>query len=180
MIYVAELFYWQDQQSFPFQKAFLVTVRTVAQWCTHYQAKLLAPAKEYTGSIERQGVLPSEPAGKASFVTELVQWIFENSEIDELFYLLLDNQPISQANRVAKFDHRDDTCCWFLNLTESEFAILQDAWGKNGLPLDLFYPEREMVCVPYPGKGLKAKVLRLFGAQKCYTPMQWRTRVNNK
>jgi hypothetical protein len=177
MSYAAELLYWQDQRNFPFQKAFLVTARTVAQWCTHYQAKVLVPIRKHQNPIEKQGILPSEPAEKAFFVTELIQWIFSNSQIEELFYLLLDNQPTPQTNRVAKFDHHDDTCCWCLNLTESEFIILQDAWSKNGLPVDLFYPEQETVCMPYPGNGLKAKVLRLFGVQKCYTPLQWRTRV---
>lgn len=41
------------------------------------------------------------------------------------------------------------------------------------LPEDLFYPEQETRCVPYPGKGLKAKLLRSVGMQKCYTPLQW-------
>lgn len=63
MIYMTELFYWQDQR-FPFQKAFLVTARAVAQWCTYYQAKLLAPARRYQGPIENQGILPSEPVKK--------------------------------------------------------------------------------------------------------------------
>lgn len=180
MIYTAELFYWQDRQSFPFQKAFLVTARTVAQWCTHYHAKLLAPARNYQGAIEKRGILPNESTEKTSFVTDLVQWIFANSEIDELFYLLLDNQPVQQANRVAKFDHHDDTCCWVLNLTEIEYAILQHSWSENGLPINLFYPQQETLCLPYPGNSLKAKVLRLLGVQKCYTPMQWQTRVNNQ
>ncbi|MFN3925719.1 MAG: hypothetical protein ACK4QL_00010 [Pseudanabaenaceae cyanobacterium] len=104
-----------------------------------------------------------------------MQWIFANSIVDELFYLLLDDEPV---NKIAKFDHHDDTCCWFLNLTESEFGILQDAWHRNNLPVNLFYPDRETVCVPYPGDSLKSKVLRLLGGQQCYTPMQWQTRIS--
>lgn len=181
VIYAAELFYWQDQESFPFERAFLVTARTVAQWCTHYQAKLVIPTRNYAGAIEKRGTLPSESAERASFITELAQWIFANSEINELFCLFLDNQPIvPQANRVAKFDHHDDTCCWALNLTEIEYTILQHAWSENDLPTNLFYPQQETVCAPYPGSGLKAKVLRLLGAQRCYTPMQWQTRVSKK
>ncbi len=172
MIYAAELFYLQDQRDFPLQEAVLVTAKTIAQWCTHYQAKLLAPAKKYQGPIERQGILPSELAERASFVEGLVQWIFVNSQIEELFYLLLDDRPVSQADRIAKFAHHDDTCCWFLNLSEDEFVILQDAWRKNDWPANLFYPENETFCVAHPGNSLKAKVLRALGVQKCYTPMQ--------
>lgn len=177
MIYAAELYYLQDQKDFPFQRAVLITAIAVAQWCTHFHAKLLAPAKKQISPIEKQGTLPDERAQKESFVSELVEWIFANSMVTDLFYLLLDNKPIPQANGVAKFDHHDDTCCWVLNLTENEFAFLQDAWRKNDLPANLFYPEHETVCVPYPGNGLRSKVLRLLGAQKCYTPMQWQTLV---
>ncbi len=172
MIYAAELFYLQDQRDFPFQKAVLVTVKTISQWCTHYQAELLASAKKYQGPIKKQGGLPSEPAERASFVEDLVQWVFVNSQIDELFNLLLDNRPVPQKDRVAKFDHHDDTYCWFLNLSKDEFANLQDAWHKIDLPENLFYPENETLCLAYPGNSLKAKLLRALGVQKHYTPMQ--------
>lgn len=178
MLYAAELFYWQEQRDFPFQKAVLVTASTVAQWCTHFRARLLAPrGRLATG--EKWGALPTVPAERAAFVAELVCWIFAHSLVEELFYLLIDDEPVPQAGRVAKFDHHDDTCCWLLNLTGSEFVALQDAWRDNGLPPDLFYPEQEMVCIPYPGRSLKSRVLRLLGAQKCYTPLQWRTRESN-
>ncbi len=176
MLYAAELFYLQDQRDFPFQKAVLVTARAVAQWCSHFQARLIVPPEKYTVPTEKQGILPTDTVEREAFITELVQWIFANSMVDELFYLLLDDEPIPQVSKVARFDHHDDTCCWFLNLTESEFGSLQNAWQENDLPIDLFYPEQKIVCVPYPGNGIKATVLRLFGAKKCYTPMQWQTR----
>ncbi len=173
MIYVAELYYLQDQRDFPFQKAVLVTAQTVAQWCAHYRAKLIAPAKTVQGPAEKQGLLPIQPLERALLVEQIVQWIFANSLTDDLFYLLLDDQPISAPNGAAKFDHPDDTCCWFLNLNEDEFDALQAAWRENGLPANLFYPKDKAVCVPFPGSSLKAKMLRALGAQKCYTPMQW-------
>lgn len=130
--------------------------------------------------IEKQGLLPIDSSEREAFVTELVRWIFANSIVEDLFYLLLDDGPVPQENKVARFDHHDDTCCWFLNLSESEFAILQDVWRKNDLPANLFYPEQETVCVPYPGNSLKSRVLRLSGVQKCYTPMQWQNIVNGR
>ncbi len=180
MIYAAELFYLQDQQDVPFQRAVLVTAKTVAQWCTHFQAKLLSHSKAYKGLTEKQGVLPAEPLEKQVFVTELIQWIFAYSEVQDLFFLLLDNEPMPRIGRVAKFDHHDDTCCWFLNLDLKEFTVLQEVWGRNNLPLNLFYPQEETICVPYPGNNLKSKVLRLLGVQRCYTPMQWQNLRNEK
>jgi hypothetical protein len=107
------------------------------------------------------------------FIADLVGWLFENSIIDDLFCLFLDSEPTPKPGKVAKFDHHDDTCCWVLNLTETEFAHLQAVWRANGLPEDLFYPERAGLCIPYPGMGLKARLLRALGIQKCYTPKQW-------
>ncbi|MCX7683173.1 MAG: hypothetical protein N2508_14605 [Anaerolineae bacterium] len=175
MVYAAELFYFQDQQDFPFQRAVLVTAKTIARWCTHFQARLIAPGKKQAAG-EKQGRLPDAPAEREAFVTELVQWLFAHSVVEELFCLLLDDEPVPRAGKVAKFDHHDDTCCWLLNLSESEFADLQNAWRENDLPSDLFYPVQEMICIPYPGHGLKPRVLRLLGVRKCYTPAQWRTR----
>lgn len=172
MLYLAELYYLQDQRDFPFQKSVLVTATTVAQWCTHFYARVIASRSHLT-LTEKKGLLPTNPQEKEIFVAQLVDWLFENSISDELFCLLLDNEPVSRSGKVAKFDHHDDTCCWVLNLTEDEFAECQAKWLANGLPNDLFYPEHRTLCMPYPGVGLKAKLLRAFGAQKCYTPKQW-------
>lgn len=173
MIYAAELFYLQDQRDFPFQKAVLVTAKTVAQWCSYFQARLLSHSRTYRGLTEKQGMLPTNPLDKQAFITELVQWIFAYSEIQELFFLLLDKKPPPHTEKVATFDHHDDTCCWFLSLDPEEFVMLQEAWRRNDLPLDLFYPQEETICLPYPGSNLKSKVLRFLGVQRCYTPLQW-------
>lgn len=173
MRYAAELFYWQDQQDFPFQKAVLVTAKTVAQWCAYFHTRVLSSSKRSEHLLERKGALPTDTREKEAFVTELLLWLWDHSDVEDVFYFLLDDEPVPQAGKVAKFDHHDDTCCWFLNLTESEFLTLQDAWRNNDLPIDLFYPEQKMIRVPYPGNGWKAKALRLLGVQRCYTPLQW-------
>ncbi len=172
MRYLAELFYFQDQRDFPFRKSVLVTATTVAQWCTHFYARIIAPRSRIIPT-EKKGLLPADLQEREIFVAQLVDWLFENSISDELFCLLLDDKPVPRSGGVAKFDHHDDTCCWVLNLTEEEFAECQAKWQANGLPKDLFYPEHETLCVPYPGRGLKAKFLRAFGVKKCYTPKQW-------
>jgi len=171
MRYLPELYYLQDKRDFPFQKSVLVTATTVAQWCTHFHARIIAP-KNHILPIEKEGLLPTAPQEKETFVAQLVDWLFENSISDELFCLLLDDKPVPRSGEEAKFDHHDDTCCWVLNLTEEEFTECQAKWWANGLPKDLFYPEQESLCIPSPGRGLKAKLLRVLGVKKCSTPKQ--------
>ncbi len=170
--YLPELYYLQDSKDFPFRQAVMVTAVTIAQWSARFYAKLLVP-KSKQGVQERSGALPKGMQERESFVVGLVEWLFESSAIDELFCLLLDSEPIPNPTKVAKFDHHDDTCCWVLNLTEEEFAQLQSSWVDHGLPEDLFYPEHLGLCMPRPGTSLKARLFRLLGVQKCYTPKQW-------
>jgi hypothetical protein len=152
----------------------LVTAKTVAQWCSYYDAKLLVPKASNLAPKQRTGSLPSDSQVKEVFVSELVNWTFENSLMNDLFALFLDDGPLPQSEGVAKFDHHDDTCCWVLNLNEGEFEELQAAWEAHDLPRDLFYPPQEVdYCIPVPGNGLKARVLRYLGVKNCYTPKQW-------
>ncbi|MCS6781943.1 MAG: hypothetical protein RMI89_00185 [Gloeomargarita sp. SKYBB_i_bin120] len=74
--------------------------------------------------------------------------------------------------------HADDTGCWVLNLTASEFAELKRVWVDNGLSPDLFYPESETIVVPCNGKGLLAPLLRWLGLTSSYTPRQWRAKFD--
>jgi hypothetical protein len=172
MHYLPELFYLQDQIAFPFQKAFLITATGVSRWSSYYYARLITPKSRDITPVEQKGSLPIGIEKKETFITELVTWLFENSQVDQLFCLFLDDEPLTQTGRVAKFDHHDDTCCWVLNLLETEFSDLQKLWKLNGLPQDLFYPEEYAFCIPYAGTGLNAKLLRIVGVKKCFTPKQ--------
>jgi hypothetical protein len=176
MAYLAELYYLQDRRDFPFRKAVSVTATTVGRWSSHFSAEVIVTGAEDVARTRKRGPLPAGPEEKATFVAELVDWIFENSMADALFRLWLDDEPEPRSSQAPKFDHHDDSGSWVLNLTEREFAELQTAWKVQGLPQDLFYPEEETRCVPYPGPGMKARVLRFVGVQKCYTPKQWEKR----
>ncbi|MCS7261679.1 MAG: hypothetical protein NZ765_13050 [Anaerolineae bacterium] len=174
MIYLAELYYLQDQQHFPYQKAVSVTATAVARWCTHFYARVIVPTSKSANLVmEKCGCLPADPEQRGTFVADCVRWLWQSSVIPDLFCLLLDDRPVPCKDRVAKFDHHDDPCCWVLNLSEHEFAVLQHIWKANDLPEDLFYPEGKQVCIPWPGTNRKARLLRALGAQKCYTPRQW-------
>ncbi len=141
MLYLSNLDYLQEQEDFPFRHAVLVTATAIGRWSNHFHAKLIAPKSKHIGLIDKRGRLPLNEQHKETFIADLVRWIFENSFCDELFCLLLDDEPIPKPGKIAKFDHHDDTCCWVINLSEIEFAQLQHIWRTNGLPEDLFYPE---------------------------------------
>lgn len=173
MTYLPELHYLQDQRDFPFRKAVLVTACTVGRWSRYFCTELIAAKSKQVAPTCRSGSLPTILEEKETFIAELVSWLFENSLADELFCLFLDDDPVPQPGKVAKFDHHDDTCCWVLNLAQDEFVELQAEWKDHGLPTDLFYPEENTLCMPYPGTGLKARLFRSVGVQKCYTPRQW-------
>lgn len=173
MIYLPELYYLQCRNGgLPSQWAVRVTAVAISRWCTHFYAKIIVPKRGYEGPLERQGLLPADVREREAFVSDVLDWLFGNSEVENVFGLLLDDGAI-RPGRVAKFDHHDDTCCWALNLTEKEFAQLQAVWRANGLPEDLFYPEQLQICVPVQGTGWKARLLRALGAQKCYSPKEW-------
>jgi hypothetical protein len=173
MLYLPELYYLQDQPDFPLSRAIEVTAVTVSRWCAWYEARLIAPASKSITPIQKSGQLPAELQARQEFVGDLVAWILTSSNPPELFTLLLDDQALSKQDRVARFDHHDDTCCWVLNLLTEQFTELQLAWQAQGLPADLFYPEGMEICVPYPGKSWRARLLRRLGGQRCYTPKQW-------
>lgn len=173
MLYLPELYYLQDQKDFPLQKAIEITVITVSQWCRFYEARLIAPISKGTIPFQKSGALPEVTSEREMFVRALVEWLFTHSNPPDLFTLLLNDQPIDAKGGVAKFDHHDDTCCWVLNVTESEYAQLRLAWQINDLPEDLFYPDGKQICLPYAGKSWKARLLRILGGQRCYTPRQW-------
>ena len=173
MHYLPELYYLQDQKDFPLQKAVQVTAAAVGLWCDFFYAKIIMPKSKLLPSVDKQGQLPKYAGDREIFIVDLVNWLFENSLATGLFTLFLDDEPTPKRDKVAKFDHHDDTCCWVLNLTETEFSQLQSVWRENDLPEDLFYPEQAGLCIPYPGSGFKAKLWRALGVLKTYTPKQY-------
>ncbi len=183
MHYLPELYYLNHPGEFPFRYAFTVTARTVARWCTHFEARLIMPFRELPDGWERRGELPEDIEERDRFVADLVDWLFDNSACEELFYLMLDDEPLPKQNgfdeyKVAKFDHHDDTCCWVLNLSEEEFAQLQSSWVEHNLPDDLFYPEDLCVCEVRPPTTWLGKLLNLLFGYQCSvyaTPKQRET-----
>ncbi len=84
MLYLPELYYLQDHPQFPFWQAVRLTAATVARWCTHFEAKLIAPNRKIEPA-EQRGRLPTKPKERADFVSALVDWLIDCSLTDELF-----------------------------------------------------------------------------------------------
>jgi len=181
--YLPELHYFWDTKDFSkenFHRAVEVVAITLAGFSDYYSAKLLAP-KKGVQETKREGKLPAK---KDIFVKELLKWIYENSQLEDIFQLFLGDEEMvtSLDNYRPKFEHHDDTCCWFLNLTEKEFKQLQKNLKKNNLPEDLFYESSKAICVKNQPKTLVGKFFRSLGfvSQRCYTPKQWEEEQKKK
>lgn len=161
MVYNFETYY---SDKIDFIKAVKIVASYTANLCEFYEAEIIAPKKGYKGTKSRHGQLSVND--KEKFITDIIDWILENSEISELFKLFLYNNPIQNAEPRI-FDHHDDTCCWALNLTADQFTELQKELKSNDLPEDLFFDSNKSVCVKSKG------IMGLLGFNKCYTPKEY-------
>ena len=168
MRYFPEVYYFYDQQGFPFEKAVLVTARKVSEWCTHYKAKLTGPAKVV---MERRGSLPLEAQEKQTFVDDLVRWVLANSYPDDFALLLYDFEISQGKDELANFQHAHGTCCWGLDMTEQQFQELRHAWKQNELPEDLFYQEGQETKIALPTGPIKPGCT--VETYQAYTPKRW-------
>ena len=177
MIYLPELYYLYNTK-FPFKKAVKVTAKSVGKYCSGYKARLISNDKSVKETL-KEGKLPKSPKEKEIFIEKLVDWIFKNSWVKDLFALFLYKDYPPNKKGIAKFDHHDDTCCWSLYLEKKEFSELKKSWKKNNLPEDIFYPESKQICISQKDgivwKSLK-KIGFTGGSYKCYTPKQWGNR----
>jgi hypothetical protein len=171
MIYLADTFYWHDP-NFPAMEALRVTATTVGKWCRYYDARLLAPRKCDSAEVNRWGRLPDAPGDRVAFIGSLLEWL-ERCSVVWTFRLVMDDSPIEKETlEDPTFALYDELGALELNLTREEFADLQAAWRAAGLPDDLLAPAGEFFCIPWPGEGLFARLLRVLGVQKCYSPRE--------
>ncbi len=179
MHYVPEFYYLYNQPEFPLAKAIRIIATHLAQFCSYYEARLIVPNKGVLVT-EKRGELPASSSKKVQFVAELLQWFINNSEFPDLFCLRLYNEPRT-PQECAIFDHSDDTCCWVLNISETQFTSLQYAWQEAGLPRDLFYPEKQTIIVTKPldwfGRAL-THIGFTFNGGRHYTPKQWAEKMS--
>ena len=130
MIYQCEADYFQNK-NYPLNKAILVIAGVVSRWCKFYQAKVIYP-KNKKQSVSFDGELSSTIKNKREKITEIVNLVLNNSEMPDIFYLKIDDREIS-PERIAKFDHHDDTDCWVLNLelNEPPYELTVKGWSED-------------------------------------------------
>lgn len=147
-----------------FAKLVTVAASFVSTKTEFYNAELTLPADRTIAEKVRQGALPEEK--REEFIKHLVDWLIKNSLNQELFKLMLYNEPASSSEPMP-FDHHDDSCCWVLNLSESDFEEFKLFLESHSLPVDLFYKSTESVLVKNKG------ILGILGFQKSYTPKEY-------
>ena len=178
MIYLPEYSYYFRKKDFPFEKAVIVTAKSISKGCKGYKAQLISPKKGIKECI-KEGTLPKSQKEKEKFIENIFKWIFDNSFCSDLFAFFLYEDYPHLKNYPAKFDHHDDTCCWCLNLDEKEFEELKKVLKKNKLPDDLFYSEDKLICV-LAEPGIMGRFLNKIGftieSKRCYTPKEWENR----
>jgi len=174
MILHPELYYFHNEK-FDLERSIYVVAKAVSRWCKAYDASLIAPNKGVKIKC-RSALLVGTMKDKETTIKEILDWIFKNSSLSDLFLLRMykDPQNINSTDGPSTFDHSDDTCCWFLNLEYDQWMILRKELKKNNLPEDLFYFESEGKCIACEkshknilGFTLSKRINRFF------TPKQW-------
>lgn len=148
------------------KRAAFVTVRCVAQWADRYVAYPLIhediPAEEW----QRAGALPTDEQARAALIADLFAW-FERLDVE----LNLAAVDLYQGEEAILYQH--DGLPGLLTLTAEEFAEVQAAWEREGLPRDLYYP--------LSGERVVVEPTELYGggvilAYRRYSPLCWALR----
>ena len=176
--YLPDLYYFNDQEDFNAKKAILTVAEYVGGLCNYYYVKTIPFAKEKKSEIKK-GKLPDSKEEKNKFISEIASWVIDESGSDQLFILYFDINPLdhdparSDNSYCPKFCHHDDTCCWDISLTDSEYINFKRKLIVNNLPENLFYKEGQGVCLEYSSPNLiKNYIGKFLHLQTCYTPMQ--------
>ncbi len=170
MYYLVERYYFDSHPPIVgLREALAITAKAVARYSTHYRAELLTPKRGTPLPTIRAGALPSPEEEKDHLVEALITWLYTYS-VGETFRLVL----LRGEEEVFHFPevHVD----WYLHITPAEFKGLRDIWRAHGLPEDLFFPEDNLRCVPWPGHRWRDRLWRLLGVRKCFTPREWMTK----
>jgi len=170
MRYALEHCYWRGKDCFDVERIIRSAVLGVLDSCDYYYAEIMVPMKGVEETV-RKGTLPEQGEARRVFAKELFDWVFKNSVVLEIFTLYLDERPIAPGSSgEIIFSHDDDTCCWALHLTDTQYSVLLAQLEHDGLPVDLFYPESAVIWIEK-----KDGILGWFGFTReyAYSPREW-------
>lgn len=166
-LYLPEPAYFRDTPGFPREHAARVIARCIAQWASQYAAFSLR------GERVRQGQLPNEPSARMALIDELFDWLTA--------WLVNAGHPVSAIGlRLYRegehpeilLDQEHGLPASSLVLEATQFAVLQDTLANEGLPRDLYFPEREQRVAVEPVE-VDGRVIRSYVA---YSPIEWTRR----
>ena len=149
-------------EEYTFPDILRVTLLSLLKDKDQYDAKIICP-KNNNDELSKSGIINDDIE---EFAQNILKWIFDNSIIEQLFYLNVYRKE--KSNKRIIFEHDDDTCCWFLDLSEDEFTIFKSNLHKLEFPIDLFYKESELIITKADG------LLGHLGFKKSYTPIQYK------
>lgn len=158
--YLPEEFYFNDTPGFPLHTVARVTARLAARWADRYSAYLLARPAEH-----REGSLPEQDEARRDTVNELIDWLEERTDTLQKAALNLYQGSLPVLLQV-------DGIPGVLTLKPKEFAKLQAAWVREGLPRDLYYAAREQRTAIDPVKTHGGVVQ----VSQRYSPLRWARR----
>lgn len=158
--YLPEESYFVDTPGFPLEVAARVTAQSVARWADRYQAYSLVRPSE-----RREGVVPDDPMAREALVETVFDWLETQPESERIpvFNLYAGSAPLLDQS---------DGVPGIMAISQGQFAELQQAWERHGLPRDLYYQASEQRIVVEPAE-LLGGVVRL---PQRYSPLRWARR----
>lgn len=147
------------------RRAVYATARYVVRWADAYRADLLFLQDLPKQEKQRAGTLPQELPAREAVIDELFAWLERHEVPMSAVQLVLTERDY------LRYDQSDEAP-GMLVLKEDQFAELQAAWERAGLPRDLYYPERLGRHVVEPVR-VHGGVVR---APRLYSPRQWAQR----
>ena len=164
MIYTFDYHYWH-QPTLQHQQIEMAVVTFIAPWAVKYEVRLLAPKRD-TRQKKRAGDFAVH--SRIQEAQDLMEWIHENSAVEDLYHLRLFSKGQVANKDVAMFNHDDTASTWVLNVSLDQFNDLKEFLGSRDLPTDLFYSENNAIQQPYILFG------RIPFGVKTYSPNEWR------
>lgn len=141
------------------KRAIRMTAQLVAHWADHYEAEIILQRPLI--DRRRKGTFPRSRPAREALVKELFNWLemFGEPLTVGVVYLFRDNTPL--------FLIQDGACSLFLE--PDEFVNLQEAWERDELPRNLFYPKSALRTILQPIE----KHGGIVWSYKSYTPLEW-------
>lgn len=136
MRYFLDTAYLED---YKFPDIIKVTLLALIKEKDEYEGRIICP-KNKNIELIKSGVINDDIE---AFTQNILKWIFDSSIIEELFYLCIFRE--GKLNKRTIFKHDDDTCCWFLDLSENEYTKFCANLKNLNYPIDLFYKKSELI-----------------------------------